>query len=148
MGQPVTVTVDALPGRTLNGRISRIGQRARTESGQIEVEAAIAPEPGLRSGMLGTMALNVAGGAARADGFARIPAEALLEASGGRATVMRLDPGDRVRRTPVGFGGFDGDHALVSGLESGARVVTAGAGYASDGERVSVVDPTRLGASR
>ena len=45
----------------------------------------------------------------------------------------------------MGFGGFDGDDALVSGLPNGAQVITAGAGFVSDGEAVAVVDPTRLG---
>lgn len=148
LGQAVTVRLDALPGRVLAGRIARIGQRARAESGQVEVEAVIAAEPGLRSGMLGVMELQGAAAPARGDGLSRVPAEAVLEAAGRRATVMRLDAGDRVRRTAVTFGGFDGDHALVGGLAPGARVVTAGAGYASDGDRVSVIDPARLEAGR
>jgi hypothetical protein len=77
-------------------------------------------------------------------GFARIPAEAVLEASGGKAAVLRLE-GGRARRTPVRFGGFDGDDALVAGLPDGARVITAGAGFVSDGDRVTVTDPKALG---
>ncbi|PXA83398.1 hypothetical protein DMC18_24755, partial [Caulobacter sp. D5] len=73
------------------------------------------------------------------------PAEALLEASGDKAAVLRLD-GTTARRTPVRFGGFDGDDALVAGLPPGSRVITAGAGFVSDGEKVSVVDPRALAA--
>ena len=145
LGQAVTVRLDALPGQALPGRISRIGQRARAESGQVEVEATIASAPGLRSGMIGTLELQGAAPATGGGEFARVPAEAVLEASGERASVLRLDPAtSRVRRVAVRFGGFDGDFARIAGLGPGERVVTAGAGYVSDGERVSVVDPARL----
>lgn len=147
MGMPVTVRLDSMPGRTLSGRVSRVGQRARAENGQVEVEATVAAEPGLRSGMLGSLEMAAAGGPVAGGGFARVPAEAVMEASGGRAAVLRVD-GGRVRRTAVSFGGFDGDHALIGGLEPGTEVVTAGAGYVSDGEKVTVVDPARLAAGR
>jgi hypothetical protein len=55
--------------------------------------------------------------------------------------------GGVARRTPVAFGGFDGDDALVSGLTDGAQVITAGAGFVSDGEKVRVVDPAKLAAA-
>ncbi|CAN5321185.1 efflux RND transporter periplasmic adaptor subunit [soil metagenome] len=145
LGQAVAVRLDALPGQVLTARITRIGQRARAESGQVEVEATIAVAPGLRSGMLGTLRIEGAATPSTAGGYLRVPAEAVLEATGARASVLRLDSGLRVRRTPVGFGGFDGDDALVSGLAPGERVVTAGGGYVADGEKVSVVDPTSLG---
>jgi hypothetical protein len=61
--------------------------------------------------------------------YARAPAEAVLEANGGRAFVYRLSPdGKRAVRTPVTFGGFDGDDALSaacrrgSGGDGGGRV--------------------------
>jgi RND family efflux transporter MFP subunit len=142
LGQAVSVRLDALPGAALPGRITRISQRARAESGQVEVEAAVAARPGLRSGMIGTLSLDGAGDPA--GGFQRVPAEAILEASGSRASVLRLGADARAHRTPVTFGGFDGDDALVGGLNPGDRVVTAGGGYVSDGERVSVVDPAAL----
>ncbi len=146
LGQAVQVRLDALPGQVLAGRITRIGQRARVESGQVEVEATIAAAPGLRSGMLGSLRLETAAPAGGSAAYLRVPAEAILEASGARAAVLRLDGGLHARRTAVGFGGFDGDDALVLGLQPGERVITAGAGYVSDGEKVSVVDPASLGA--
>ena len=148
LGQIVSVHLDALSHQAIQGRISRIGQRARAENGQVEVEATIPALPGLRSGMLGTLSFTgPAQGQASPSAFLRIPAEAVLEANGAHASVLRLDPGSHVRRSPVGFGGFDGDDALVSGLQPGERVVTAGAGYVSDGEKVSVIDPAGLDAA-
>lgn len=142
LGQPARVTVDALPRRTLTGQVSRIGQQAGAASGEIEIEVTIPAEPGLRSGLIAHAEIAPASGAG--PGLARIPAEAVLEASGERAVVMALDAaGGHARRTAVRFAGFDGDDALVAGLPAGVRVITAGAGYVSDGQEVRVIDTAR-----
>jgi multidrug efflux pump subunit AcrA (membrane-fusion protein) len=85
------------------------------------------------------------GGAARVEPAAvlSVPAEAILEAQGDQAFVFRLQ-GDRVRRVAVRFHGFDGDFARVSGLAPTDRVVTAGAGFVSDGERVRTADTAAM----
>jgi RND family efflux transporter MFP subunit len=143
VGAPVEVTVDALPGQTLTGHVTRVGQSADARTGAVTVEIEVAARPELRSGQIATARL-ASRVAATDSGFSRIPAEAVLEASGGKAAVLRLDNG-HARRTPVQFGGFDGDDALVAGLPDGARVITAGAGFVSDGDRVAVTDPKSAG---
>jgi len=143
VGSAVEVTVDALPGQILAGRVTRIGQAADGRTGAVTVEIEVAARPDLRSGQIASARIASRAPAANA-GFARIPAEAVLEASGGKAAVLRLDNG-HARRTAVRFGGFDGDDALVAGLADGARVITAGAGFVSDGDRVTVTDPKALG---
>ena len=144
IGAPVEVSVDALPGQVLTGRVTRVGQSADARTGAVTVEIEVAARPELRSGQIATARLASRVAATAGPAFARIPAEAVLEASGGKAAVLRLDNG-RARRTPVQFGGFDGDDALVAGLPDGARVITAGAGFVSDGDRVTVTDPKVLG---
>lgn len=142
MGQPARVRLDALPDEPLAGQVSRIAERAGAASGAIDVEVTIPERPGLRSGMIGRADFDVAS-PSTGSRFARIPAEAVLEAAGSRAFVFRIE-GGRARRTQVAFGGFDGDFARVGGLSPGDRVVTAGAGYVADGQRVSVIDPARV----
>ena len=145
VGDSAQVRLDAMPGQTLAGRIIRIGQRAETGTGQIEVEVAIAPHPALRSGMIANAILSPRPGPVTVTaGFARVPAEALLEVSGQNGAVYRFDPSGHARRTPVRFGGFDGDDALVSGLEPGAAVITGGAGFITDGQKVRVIDAAKL----
>ena len=152
VGSAVEVTVDALPGQVLAGRVTRVGQAADGRTGAVTVEIEVPSSqgkegPDLRSGQIASARIASRAPAANA-GFARIPAEAVLEASGGKAAVLRLDNGPggmRARRTAVRFGGFDGDDALVAGLADGARVITAGAGFVSDGDRVTVTDPKALG---
>jgi multidrug efflux system membrane fusion protein len=145
VGDTARITVDDLNGQALNGRVTRVGEAADTRTGAIAVEIELsAPPAALRSGQVAHAALSVRAAPGQAAAYARIPAEAVLEATGQRAFVYRFDQG-KARRTAVGFGGFDGDDALVSGLPDGAQVITAGAGFVADGEAVRVIDPTHLG---
>ena len=148
VGSSVEITVDALPGQLLTGHVTRVGQATDVRTGAVTVEIEVAARPELRSGQIATARLASRVAATATGGFSRIPAEAVLEASGGQAAVLRLDNAKgetRARRTPVRFGGFDGDDALVAGLPDGARVITAGAGFVSDGDRVAVTDPKSAG---
>jgi RND family efflux transporter MFP subunit len=144
-GLPVTVRAAALGERTLAGVVQTVGQRAGLQTGSVEVEVRVPADPALRSGMVARAEIPLGGDAGTDAAFSRAPAEALLEAEGERAFVYRLSADGRtVRRTAVRFGGFDGDHALIAGLPSGTRVVTAGAGFVRDGQRVQVIDPAAL----
>lgn len=139
-GQSVTATIDALPGQVLAGRVVRIGQGADPRTGAVLVEVELPGRPELRSGLTAKATFSTA---AAGDGGVRVPSEAILEANDGRAFVFRLQ-GDRAVRTRVAFLGFDGDHARVRGLAPGDRVITAGGGFISDGERVRVADASAL----
>lgn len=146
VGDAAQVTVEELGDQALSARVTRVGQAADTRTGAINVEIEIsAPPPNLRSGQVAHATLAVRAAPSASTTYARIPAEAVLEASGRRAFVLRFD-GGKARRTAVTFGGFDGDDALVSGLPGGTRVITAGAGFVADGEAVRVIDPKALAA--
>jgi RND family efflux transporter MFP subunit len=148
VGDPAQVRVEDLGDQLLSGRVTRVGEAADTRTGAINVEIELsAPPTALRSGQVAHATLSVRSAPGQAAAYARIPAEAVLEAAGPRAFVYRFDQG-KARRTSVGFGGFDGDDALVSGLADGAQVITAGAGFVADGEAVRVIDPKRLDAAK
>lgn len=145
VGDSAQVTVEDLGSQALTGRVTRVGEAADTRTGAILVEIELsAPPANLRSGQVAHATLQVRAAPGATTGYARIPAEAVLEATGQRAFVYRFD-GGKARRTAVSFGGFDGDDALVAGLPGGTQVITAGAGFVADGEAVRVVDPTHLG---
>ena len=145
VGDIAQVKVEDLAEQTLSGRVTRVGEAADTRTGAISVEIELsAPPAALRSGQVAHATLSVRAAPGQASAYTRIPAEAVLEANGQRAFVYRFD-GGKARRTAVGFGGFDGDDALVSGLPDGTQVITAGAGFVADGEAVRVIDPKRLG---
>jgi RND family efflux transporter MFP subunit len=149
-GQSVELTLDALPGEVLSGRVVKIGEAVDPRTGAVIVEVEAPSRPNLRSGLTAkarfvAAAIGTPGdsGAIAPGGLLRVPAEAILEANGDKAFVYRLQ-GDRVRRIAVRFDGFDGDFARIGGLSPGDRVVTAGAGFVSDGERVRVADAAAL----
>jgi len=146
VGDAARVRVAEQGDQVLNGTVTRIGESADTRTGAVTVEIELSGRPDLRSGQIASAELSVRRAPDRTGSFARIPAEAVLEAEGARAFVLRLD-GGVARRTAVGFGGFDGDDALVSGLADGSQVITAGAGFVGDGEKVRMVDPAKLPAS-
>ena len=149
LGSEAQVSLDALPGQTLTGKVSRIGQRAGAQSGAIEIDITLPTRPDLRSGLIATAKIAGAGPESASSEFARLPAEAILEANGTRAFVMRLDEKTKTaRRTQVTFGGFDGDDALIQGLSANTRVITAGAGFVADGQAVRVIDPAKLGTGQ
>jgi len=145
-GQPVEITVDGLPGETLIGRVVKVGQAASPRTGAVVVEVEAPSRPNMRSGLTAKARFGpLPGGTGPAAPVAvlSVPAEAILEAQGDQAFVFRLQ-GDRVRRVAVRFHGFDGDFARVSGLAPTDRVVTAGAGFVSDGERVRTADTAAM----
>ncbi|HEX2559546.1 efflux RND transporter periplasmic adaptor subunit [Phenylobacterium sp.] len=148
LGAPVRVRID--DATELPGRVSRIGESADVRTGAVEIEVELPTAPQLRSGQIATVWIPVqTQAAARPQAMARLPAEAILEAQGRQAAVLVVDPaGSTARRRAVTFGGFDGDDALVSGLPDGTQVITVGAGFVSDGEKVRVMDPARLTPQR
>jgi RND family efflux transporter MFP subunit len=144
VGQAATVRVDGVP-QPLSGRVTRVGQRAAAQTGAVDAEIEIAGGQGLRSGQVATA--EIAAAPAPSSGLTRVPAEAILEASGARAFVLVVEAG-KAKRRQVTFGGFEGDDALVGGLGPDVQVITAGGGFVSDGEPVRVVDRAKLAGAR
>lgn len=145
LGATARIRLESLPGQILNGRVTRIGEAAAARTGTVPVEIEIqAAGADLRSGQIATaeIASEVQGQSREA--AARVPAEAILEANGSQAFVLVLDAQSRAHRRQVLFQGFDGNDALIQGLAPGSKVITAGAGFVSDGEKVKVTDPSQL----
>jgi len=142
-GASASVELDGVTG-AFPGRVVRVGERAGARTGVIDVEIELAPRIGLRSGQIARARIAAAQPPSAAGALTtRIPAEAIVEAQGRTAAVLVVDAGGKARRRTVSFGGFEGDHALVGGLAGGEHVITAGAGFVSDGDAVRVVDPHR-----
>lgn len=151
LGASAAITLDALPNQTLTGSVSRIGQRAGAQSGAIDIEITLPPTAGLRSGLIASAKIDASGLAAASTmtAYSRVPAEAIMEADGKTALVLRFDPkGGIARQTKVTFGGFDGDDALIEGLASDTKVITSGAGLIADGQKVQVIDRASIGRAK
>ncbi|MCW1383133.1 efflux RND transporter periplasmic adaptor subunit [Novosphingobium sp. KCTC 2891] len=135
MGARVTV-----PGRAepMAARVLRIAGGGDARSGTVLVDVAVIGDGGLASGTPASVAFEGDGGARQPTGEVLIPAEAILDAQGARASVYVIDARGRARRTEVVFGGFADRFARVTGLPAGARVITAGAGFVGNGDPVAV----------
>lgn len=138
-GRPASVSIG---GQRLDGYVMRVGATADTASGTVEVVVrlgAVGSKFGLVSGAAGSARFAGSGNeGATADEEQHIPAEALVDADGPIAQVFLVDRSGTARLTAIRLLGPSDDGWRVSGLPASARVITAGAGFVADGQRVSV----------
>jgi RND family efflux transporter MFP subunit len=137
VGDGATLTFDAWPGRTFQGRIQNVAASADPATGTYTVEIGVAPEgSAFVQGLVAKVALSPAAGTATTV----VPVQALVEANGDRANVYVFDPATkRVRRVSVRVGRLAGtDVEVLDGLEAGALVVIDGASYLENGETVRI----------
>lgn len=123
----------------LAGRVTRIGSKADRVTGAFDVEIAIdAAPPGLRSGSVGAVSIDPSVVDAAAQ-YLAIPALALLEGRGDLAYVYVIPADDKAVRVAVTVARFlDADVLISQGLRRGDRVVTAGAAYLRNGQKVRI----------
>ena len=133
-GQPVRLSVDALPGEVFEGVVERVAPVVESRSGTFRVVCAFEGNEALRPGMFGRIRIDYD---QRADALV-IPRSALLE-DGDETAVFVVRDGKAVRM-PVTLGSVDG--ALIEvrdGLAEGDAVVTAGKVALREGSAVQVV---------
>ena len=121
VGQPATVTVDALPSKELAAHIIAVSGTATSSSGVVTYDVTFAldrTEPGIKSGMTANVDVVVG----EADNVLNVPTAAVT-GSGQNASVTVLRNGKQVR-VPV-VAGLQGDSstAILSGLKAGEQVV-------------------------
>lgn len=143
-GQPAVITVDALPGKRFEGKVTRVPPALDLTTRTLEAEVVVPnPDDVLKPGMYGRATLTV-------DKHPKalvLPVEAVVADERERAVyvVEEVKPGDhgppvgRARRVVVETG-FDGGEWLeiTSGLAGDESVIVMGTDLASDGAPVSV----------
>lgn len=135
---PATITVDALPGQVLTGRLSVLPAAASPTSGLFDIEVAIAPVSApLVSGLAARLRLDPSVGSQSTLPYA--PIGAVVEGDGDTASVFVVTQGVARRRAiRIAFITRDAV-AIAAGLSPGETVVTDGALYLEDGEQVAAV---------
>ena len=135
LGLTASVVLDAAPDQPLQGQVSLLSRAADPATGLFPVEITVQPAAlRIASGMVATARLQPGSGAS----LARMPAGALVTASGERGSVFVLQ-GDRALRREIGIAFVDGSEIAVrSGLSRGDTVITDGAPFLDDNERVAV----------
>ena len=133
-GQAVQLAVDALPGKTFEGRIDRVSPVVDSGSGTFRVVCAFDGGGELQPGMFGRIRINYD---QRADALA-IPRIALLD-DGNAPAVFTVRAGKAVR-TELKLGYIDGEWVEVrDGLREGDPVVVAGKAALREGSAVQVI---------
>ncbi|MDO5504695.1 MAG: efflux RND transporter periplasmic adaptor subunit [Pseudoxanthomonas suwonensis] len=134
VGQPVQLTVDAIPGRIFEGTVARIAPVVDAGSGTFRVVTAFDGGGLLQPGMFGRLRVDHD---RRADALA-MPRAALLDDEA-EPTVF-LVRGGKAQRQTVQLGHVDGDWVQVSdGLAEGDQVVTAGKVALREGSSVQII---------
>ena len=133
-GQAVQLAVDALPGKTFEGRIDRVSPVVDSGSGTFRVICAFDGGGLLQPGMFGRIRINYD---QRADALA-IPRTALLD--DGSAPAVFTVRGGKAVRTELKLGYIDGEWVEVrDGLREGDPVVVAGKAALREGSAVQVI---------
>lgn len=136
-GDPAQITLDALPEAKLAGKLTEVASAADPASGMFDVKVTLDPvNLPLKSGLVAK--LTITPSSAKSSARVYVPIGAIVEGQGRAARVFVLDK-EHARRRDVDVAFIEGEHvALASGLEVGEQVVTDGASYLEDGERVAV----------
>jgi RND family efflux transporter MFP subunit len=139
LGDAARIEFDAWPGQVFIGRVSNISSAADSGTGTFTVEVQVnAGGARFVQGLVAKVALTPQGSTQ----VQVIPVQSLLEANDKEAGVFVLDAaGHDVHRISIQIGRMNGGRIeVLSGLPTGAQVVTDGAAFLENGERVRVVN--------
>jgi RND family efflux transporter MFP subunit len=145
LGDEAQIRLDALPGKTLAGKVTEVSGAADAGSGMFGIEVAInTTDLPLKSGLVAK--LTIIPSTAKAGERIYVPIGAIVEGNGRTARVFVLDQKHaRQREVDVAF--IEGESvAIDTGLQAGEQVITDGAQYLEDGEEVTLAEP--LSANR
>ncbi len=133
-GMPVKVQMDAYPGETFEGKISLVYPDLDTRMRTRTVEVTLGPQVALIPGMFARLNLNLQ---TEAEAVV-VPGDAVLVLPNGEKVVYVLKDGKvqrRVIKTGLEAGG---QVQVVSGVQPGEMVITAGNEKLKDGMAVKV----------
>lgn len=133
-GMPVKVRMDAYPGKTFEGKISLVypdlDTRMRTRTAEVKLDYPVALIPGMFARL--QIVLETAAGAVA------VPGEAVLVMPNGEKVAFVLKDGKAQRRVVQTGLETGGRVQIVSGIQPGEMVITAGNEKLKDGMEVKV----------
>lgn len=138
VGNSASIELDAYPGESFSARISQIAQTVNPATGTYEVELDIAANgKKLISGFVAKASINP--GLQKSSVV--VPVAALVEANQGSAYVFCLKNNNIAVKKEIEIGKIIGnDVALIAGLSADEIVITKGAGFLSDGQKVIIAN--------
>jgi len=141
IGEPVVITVGALGGETYSGVIKEIGSGITGIGNTFPAKISITDATNnIKTGMTAQVTLALVNPNA---GRLLIPLSAVSEDGSGNRFVYVISPEEGgealLSKKIVSLGALIGrDIEIISGLETGDKVVTAGVNYVYDGQKVKI----------
>lgn len=135
-GAPVSITVDALPGKTFTGKVNRVYPSIDPMTRTVTVETVVNnSDKVLRPGMFARVTLNF-----ETVESIIIPDTAVIKQTGsGERFVYILNPDNTVTYKKVELGlRLDNEYEVLSGVVEGDKVVTGGQIRLKDGIKVTI----------
>jgi len=138
LNDTASLSFDAFPKQTFSGRVREISTTRDALSGSYEIAITLLGlAPRMVPGMIGRAEIMPAPGAQATRSY--VPLTAIIEGTQHQAHLFLLTEGI-ARRQSVSIAFLRGaDAALSDPLPSGSRVITDGAEFLSDGQRVVIV---------
>lgn len=136
-GDSVSLTVDAIPGRTFPGKVERLYPTVDAATHTFKAEVVVTnADKALRPGMYARVTINF--GSRRS---VIVPDKAIVKQEGtGTKFIYVLNEDSSVSYLPVSLGRHIGsEYEVVSGLEEGCSVVVKGQSGLKDGLKVNVL---------
>ncbi|MBQ9410286.1 MAG: efflux RND transporter periplasmic adaptor subunit [Bacteroidales bacterium] len=136
-GDKVTLTVDAIPGKTFQGRVERLYPTIDASTHTFKAEVVVSnTDKVLRPGMYARVTVNFG-----TRSSVVVPDRSIVKQEGtGTRFIYVLEDDGTVSYVPVTVGRHMGDeYEIVSGLEAGRKVVVKGQSALKDGIKVNVL---------
>lgn len=135
VGDVATISIDAMPGKTLEGKVVRKAEQADAANGSLQIEILIpdGAKAGLASGLYGKATLLPA----QKEQLIKVPYQALLDGDGQEAFVFIIENG-KAHKHQIHVADLGDTYAWVSGLKPNDSVVIQGSAYLTEGSLVKV----------
>jgi membrane fusion protein (multidrug efflux system) len=134
--QPIKLTVEGLPGKSFDGKVTRfayaLDEASKTMLTEIELPN---PTLELRPGMYATVKI----GLEQKENALLIPTGAHLTEKSGTSVFVIAD--NKAKKTKVQTGFNDGTHVeIISGLQPDQKVILIGKQAPNDGQSVTITE--------
>ena len=146
----VYCSLDAYPDRKLDATLKEIGRQtdSANQSYPMRVTLDVPENMSIDPGMAAMVYLVMRNGGMADDGF-YLPTAAVFADTDGGSCVWRIDPLSlQTKKVRVKTGELKGDRILVvSGLAPGDRLITAGARFLMEGQKIRILNKKEGAAS-
>ncbi|UYQ94102.1 efflux RND transporter periplasmic adaptor subunit [Chitinophaga horti] len=139
IGDKADVTVQALPGRVLNGTVSRKAEGIDVQSGTLSVDIKLdaTQATGLAAGMFGQCKIHCSNVAQNAW---PVPYDAVLDGNGSEGFVFVTSDGKTARKVPVTIAGIEKEQVMLSGgVKPGEQLIISGSAYLTDQSPIRII---------